>query len=116
MNEDPQDGVDERRLHLLREAEGADGHTYCPPLQAPMSVQQRYRARDLRANPLTHTEAVNAYRAIWTDEDGNAVDPTVERERKDFGAAIMVWACVMGGGILLAYGIHWAWNALTGGV
>lgn len=93
---------DERRLTLVRESDGEDAAHYCPPLNAPMSVHIRH------ASPygITDENAARVARAIFRDD----------AERKDFGAALIAWACIMGGGILLAYGIHWAWTALTGGV
>lgn len=99
MNAEP---YDERRLQLVREADGEDARTYCPPLDAPMSVHIRH------ASPygITDENAPRVRRAIFRDD----------AERKDFGAALAVWACVMGGGILLAYILHWVWTALTGGV
>lgn len=73
---------DERRLQLVREADGEDARTYCPPLDAPMSVQQRH------ASPygITAANAPRVLKAIFEDD----------AERQDFGAAIMVWACIMG--------------------
>ena len=95
----PHEPYTERHLALVREAEAEDGRTYCPPLRD-------YNMRPMGAGSEVRRRAPSTHLAIFKDD----------AERKDFGAAIMVWACVMGGGILLAYGIHWAWNALTGGV
>lgn len=106
---------DERRLQLVREADGEDARTYCPPLDAPMSVQQRR----FRAAMSHEHDSVGHYGYGITDENAPRVLRAIFRddaERKDFGAALAVWACIMGSGILLAYILHWAWTALTGGV
>lgn len=109
---------DERRLQLVREADGEDARTYCPPLDAPMSVQQRRNAYWDSIDPEEFTPPYGSPHGI-TDENAPRVLRAIfqdDAERKDFGAALIAWACVMGGGILLAYILHWAWTALTGGV
>lgn len=122
---------DERRLQLVREADGEDARTYCPPLDAPMSVQQRYAAMTVDEVDDYHRRTAQSMREMQrlmlpdsslhgiTDENAPRVLRAIFRddaERKDFGAALAVWACVIGSGILLAYILHWAWTALTGGV
>ena len=92
----PHEPYTERHLALVREAEGADARQYCPPLDAPMrpmSVQQRH------ASPygITDANAPRVLRAIFEDD----------AERQDFGAAIMVWACLMGAFVALAYLVAW---------
>ena len=100
----PHEPYTERHLSLVREAEGADARQYCPPLDAPMrpmSVQQRH------ASPygITDANAPRVLKAIFEDD----------AERKEFGTALIAFACLMGGFVALVYGGSWLVKLLTQG-